>query len=61
MKLPKYEVFLSKGGKWSWRLRAANGEIQHYSQGYASKGNAKRGAQTARANSRFALIVIVRS
>ncbi len=33
----KFEVFLDKGGKYRFRLKAGNGEIILASQGYKSK------------------------
>jgi uncharacterized protein YegP (UPF0339 family) len=45
----EFEVYESKNG-WRWRQRGGNGEIMASSQAYASKSNAKRGAQTAKAN-----------
>ena len=31
-------------GQWRWRVKARNGEIVAASEGYATKGNAVRGA-----------------
>jgi len=44
MRTAYFEVFKGNGGWWYWRLRGRNGEIMCQSEGYASKGNAKRAA-----------------
>lgn len=38
------EIFKDKRGQWRWRVKARNGEIVAASEGYATKGNAVRGA-----------------
>jgi uncharacterized protein YegP (UPF0339 family) len=39
-----YHVYKDAGGKWRWRLKAANGQIVADSgQGYASKQHCKEG------------------
>jgi len=63
IKFAKFEVFGSTNDMgeiiaYYWRLRAANGEIQCVSESYPTKRNAQRGAKQARANSRFATIVL---
>lgn len=40
----KYHVYQDTGGKWRWRLKAANGQIVADSgQGYTSKQACKEG------------------
>jgi uncharacterized protein YegP (UPF0339 family) len=40
----KYHVYQDTGGKWRWRLKAANGQIVADSgQGYSSKQACKEG------------------
>lgn len=40
----QYELFPTKNGRWAFRLRAKNGRIVGPSQTYASKRNARQGA-----------------
>ena len=56
--MPKFEIFTGtiNPDRWFWRLRAGNGEIICHSQGFPSKGNAKRAAKRARTLARFAVI-----
>jgi uncharacterized protein YegP (UPF0339 family) len=37
----KYEIYYAQDKNWHWRLRAANGEIVCWSEGYVSKENAR--------------------
>jgi uncharacterized protein YegP (UPF0339 family) len=41
----QYELFPTKGKRWAFRLRAANGRIVGPSQTYASKRNARDGIE----------------
>ncbi|MDR0309750.1 MAG: YegP family protein [Candidatus Methanoplasma sp.] len=47
---PKYEIFMDKGGKYRFRLKAMNGEIIASSQGYMSKGSCKKGIASVSKN-----------
>lgn len=38
------EIFEDARGQWRYRVKARNGEIVAASEGYATKGNAVRGA-----------------
>ena len=41
----RIEVYEDEGGKWRWRLRAANARVQAVSgESFASRSNAKRAA-----------------
>ncbi len=46
-----FEVFVDKGGKHCFRLKAGNGEIILASQGYKSKASCKNGIESVRKNS----------
>ena len=46
----KFEVFLDKGGKFRFRLKAANGQIILASQGYKSKESAMNGIESVQKN-----------
>lgn len=54
---PKFEIFLDKGGKYRFHLKAMNGEIVVASQGYASKASAKNGIESIAVNAVDAEIV----
>jgi len=47
----KFEVFLDKGGKFRFRLKAANGQIILASQAYKSKESAMNGIESVQKNS----------
>ena len=55
----KFEVYEGKGGKWRFRLKAANGEVIATSQGYSSKASAKNGVDSVRRHAAEADIVEV--
>lgn len=55
----KFEVYEDKGGKWRFRLKAANGEVIATSQGYSSKASAKNGVDSVRRHAAEADIVEV--
>jgi uncharacterized protein YegP (UPF0339 family) len=54
---PKYEIFIDKGGKFRFHLKAMNGEIVAASQGYVTKASAKNGIESISANAIDAEIV----
>jgi uncharacterized protein YegP (UPF0339 family) len=58
LRLPRFELFKDAGGSWRWRMKAAINEILCVSEAYSSKSAALKGAKTARAASRFAIIRI---
>lgn len=43
--MAKFEVLPNRSGQYYWRLKADNGEIVAVSESYASKYNARRGAE----------------
>jgi hypothetical protein len=46
-----FELYEDKAGDWRWRLRHSNGNvIADSGEGYASKGNAKKGIQSVKNN-----------
>lgn len=44
----RLEVYEDDASEWRWRLIAGNGEIVGQSEGYTTKADAKRGAETLR-------------
>ncbi|MDR1405202.1 MAG: DUF1508 domain-containing protein [Candidatus Methanoplasma sp.] len=54
---PKFEIFLDKGGKYRFHLKAMNGEIVAASQGYATKESCKKGIASISKNAANAFIV----
>jgi len=48
--MSKFELYQSKGGKYHFRLKAANGQVVLTSQGYAQKSGAKNGVESVRKN-----------
>ena len=44
----KFETYKDKGGKYRFRLKAANGEIILASQGYASRSGVRTGIESVR-------------
>lgn len=46
----KFELFKDAGGKFRFRLKAANGEIILASEAYGGKGGAENGVQSVREN-----------
>ncbi len=47
----KFELYKDKGGKFRFRLKAANGQIILASQGYKTKPSAKNGIASVQKNS----------
>lgn len=58
IRLARFELFKDASKKWRWRMKAANNEILCVSEAYSSKSAALKGAKTARAASRFAMIKV---
>jgi hypothetical protein len=53
----KFEIYADKGGDYRWRLIANNGEpVASSGEAFASKANAKRAAETVKANAGSASI-----
>jgi uncharacterized protein YegP (UPF0339 family) len=51
--MEKFEIYTDKGGKYRFRLVAANGQIILASQGYATKANCKKGIESVKKNARL--------
>ncbi|MCL1811241.1 MAG: YegP family protein [Methanomassiliicoccaceae archaeon] len=54
---PKYEIFMDKGDKYRFHLKAMNGEIVAASQGYKSKESCMKGIESISKNAPDAPIV----
>jgi uncharacterized protein YegP (UPF0339 family) len=54
---PKFEIFMDKGDKYRFRLKAMNGEIVAASQGYMSKESCKKGIESISRNAADAEII----
>lgn len=50
-KHPKFEMYADKKGELRFRLKASNGEILVFSEGYASKNGCLNGIDSVRRNS----------
>jgi uncharacterized protein YegP (UPF0339 family) len=46
----KFEIYIGKDNFYHWRLKAANGEIVCWSEGYSSLENAKKSVSWTRLN-----------
>lgn len=55
--IPKFEVFADNTGKYSFRLRARNGEIIATGQVYASKAGCLKGIESVKKNAPVAKVV----
>lgn len=53
----RFEVWVDKGGKYRFNLKASNGEVIATSQGYASKRSALNGIASVQRNAADATIV----
>lgn len=52
-----YHVYKDSGGRWRWRLKAANGQIVADSgQGYASKQSCKEGIDIVKSSADAAVV-----
>ena len=49
-KHPKFEMYIDKGDEYRFRLKAQNGEIIVFSEGYASKNGCLNGIDSVRRN-----------
>jgi uncharacterized protein YegP (UPF0339 family) len=56
-KMPKFEVFTDKSGKYRFRLKAGNGEIIATGQGYSSKAACMHGIESIKKNAPIAEVV----
>jgi len=55
--MKKFQIFKDRVGEYRWRLIARNGQIVAASEGYATKYNARRSAETLKASTIRATIV----
>lgn len=55
----KAEVFQRRDGEWSWRLKAANGEVVATGEGYRDRSDALRGFHDMAAAVTAADVVVV--
>lgn len=55
--MSKFEIFDDNSGKYSFRLRARNGEIIAIGQTYASKAGCLKGIESVKRNASVARIV----
>lgn len=59
-KNPKFEIYLDKGKKFRFHLKASNGEIILASQSYTAKESCKKGIASIRKNAPDALVFEVK-
>jgi uncharacterized protein YegP (UPF0339 family) len=52
----KFELYKDGGGKFRFRLKAANGEVIASSEAYESKASAQNGIQSVKANAADAAV-----
>lgn len=50
----KFEIYKDQNGGWSWRLRAANGEIVCWGESYTLKQGAANAVNWVKANAAYA-------
>lgn len=55
----KFELYTDKGGKFRFRLKAANGEVIAVSEAYNSKASARKGIASVKRNAPKAEVVDV--
>jgi uncharacterized protein YegP (UPF0339 family) len=55
----KFEVYEDKGGKFRWRLKAANGQIVASGEAYETKAAAKDGVESVKRAAEGATVVEV--
>lgn len=53
---PKFEMYLDKAGQYRFRLKARNGKIIAFSEGYTTKASCENGIQSVRKNADVAEI-----
>lgn len=56
---PKFEIYLDEGGRFRFRLKAQNGGLLIYSEGYTAKANCKNGIDSVRRNAPDATVNII--
>ena len=52
----KFEIYLGQDGLYHWRLKAANGEIVCWGEGYNSKQGARSSAEWVKKYASIAII-----
>lgn len=55
----RFEIFVGKNSEWFFHLIGTNGQIMFVSEGYVSKGNAKRAIRRLKATVAFASVIEV--
>lgn len=55
----KFEIYFGQDEVWHWRLKATNGEIVCWSEGYASKQGAITSVNWVKTNAPYARIIEV--
>lgn len=55
--MPKFEIFKATNGQFYFRLKAGNGEIIAFSEGYVTKQGALNGIASVKANAPIATTV----
>ncbi|TSD03408.1 MAG: hypothetical protein Athens071416_89 [Parcubacteria group bacterium Athens0714_16] len=53
----KFEIYIGKDKLYHWHLKAVNGEIVCWSEGYSSLENAKKSVMWTRINAPYAILV----
>ena len=56
-KCPKFEVYTDKAGEYRFRLKATNGQIIAFSEGYTSEAGCLNGVESVKKNAADAEIV----
>ena len=51
-----FELYQDRGGKYRWRLRAANGEVVAQGQSYKTRAAAKKAVDAVRRSASFAIV-----
>lgn len=55
--MPKFEIFKAANGQFYFRLKAGNGEVIAFSEGYVTKQGALNGIASVKANAPIATTV----
>ena len=55
--MPKFEIFKATNGQFYFRLKAGNGEVIAFSEGYVTKQGALNGIASVKANAPIATTV----
>lgn len=55
----KFEIYIGQDNNWHWRLKASNGEIVCWSEGYTTKESATNSANWVKINASNAPIYYI--